>query len=180
MYYWNKLLQGTLSGLRRLSATESSLKTVRNAFYYTWKALFVLKIIKFLSWLFGRIEKWLDSKDNVNFKFYGFTTLKQIIAIQILPNILRINGNQTMQFGQLVEHNMRNISLESHTQNVVEKLFPDPFLIYQNWAYLWISSLNFYRVSFYSMPSWGLSKYIETKLQILPQIPQSFCLKKIF
>ena len=33
-----------------------------------------------------------------------------------------------MKFGQLIEYNMRNIFLKNHTQNVVEKLFPDPFL----------------------------------------------------
>ena len=37
-----------------------------------------------------------------------------------------------MKFGQLIEHNMENIFLENRTQNVVEKLFPDSFLISQN------------------------------------------------
>ena len=30
----------------------------------------------------------------------------------MLPNILRSKGNQTMKFGQLIEYNMRKISLE--------------------------------------------------------------------
>ena len=30
---------------------------MKNAFYFTVKALFVLKIFKFLSWLFGHVEK---------------------------------------------------------------------------------------------------------------------------
>ena len=34
---------------------------------------------------------------------------KQIIAIYILPNISRNKGNQTTKFGQLIEHNLRNI-----------------------------------------------------------------------
>ena len=34
--------------------------------------------------------------------------------------------------------------LKNHTQSVVEKLFPDPFLKNQNWAYLWIKILKFY------------------------------------
>ena len=46
-----------------------------------------------------------------------------------------------------------------------EKLVPDPFLKYYNWAYLWLNSLKFYTVCFYYMLSWGLSKYIENKLQ---------------
>ena len=32
--------------------------------------------------------------------------------MHILPNILRRKGNQTMKFGQLIEHNMVNIFLE--------------------------------------------------------------------
>ena len=33
-----------------------------------------------------------------------------------------------MKFGQLMEYNMTNIFFLNHTQNVEEKLFPDPFL----------------------------------------------------
>ena len=36
---------------------ESPLKMMKNAFYFTLKALFVFKIFKFLSWLFGHVEK---------------------------------------------------------------------------------------------------------------------------
>ena len=41
--------KGALSGLRQFWATENSLKVMKNAFYFTSKALFVLKIFKFLS-----------------------------------------------------------------------------------------------------------------------------------
>ena len=58
-----------------------------------------------------------------------------------------------MKFGQLIEYSMKNVFLEKHTQNVVETLFPDPFLKSQNWAYLRINSLKFYTVCFYCMPS---------------------------
>ena len=44
-----KELKGALSGLRQFLATESPLKMMKNAFYFTSKALFVLKIFKFLS-----------------------------------------------------------------------------------------------------------------------------------
>ena len=37
-----------------------------------------------------------------------------------------------MKFGQLIEHNMRNIILKNHTQNEVQKLAPDLFLENQN------------------------------------------------
>ena len=36
----------------------------------------------------------------------------QTIAIHILPNILQSIGNQTIKFGQLIEHNKRNIFLQ--------------------------------------------------------------------
>ena len=55
-------------------ASESPLKKIRNAFYFTLKALFVLKIFKFLSWLFGHLGKRLDQKDQVNFKISDVKT----------------------------------------------------------------------------------------------------------
>ena len=54
-----------------------------------------------------------------------------------------------MKFGQLIEYNMRNIFLKNHTQYVVEKLFPDPFLKNKNGVYHWINSLKLYAVYFY-------------------------------
>ena len=35
---------------------------MKNAFYFILKAFFVLKMVKFLSWLFGHVEKtaWLE------------------------------------------------------------------------------------------------------------------------
>ena len=50
------------SGLRHFSATESPLKKMKNAFYFTLKSFYVLKIFKFLSWLFGHVEKSLIRK----------------------------------------------------------------------------------------------------------------------
>ena len=48
------------SSLGQFLATESPLKMVKNAFYFTSKALFVLKLFKFLSLLFGHVAKRLD------------------------------------------------------------------------------------------------------------------------
>ena len=42
-------IKGALSGLRQFLATESPLKMMKNAFYFTLKAFFVLKIFTFLS-----------------------------------------------------------------------------------------------------------------------------------
>ena len=52
-------------------------------------------------------------------------------------------------------------------QNLVERLVPDSFRKCENWANLWIDSLKFFTVRFYFVPSWELSKYIETKLKQL-------------
>ena len=53
-------IKGALAGRRQFLATESLLKTIKNAFYFTSKALSVLKIFEFFSWLFGHLSKCLD------------------------------------------------------------------------------------------------------------------------
>ena len=42
-------INGALSGLRQFLATENPLKIMKNAFYFTLKTLFVLRICNFLS-----------------------------------------------------------------------------------------------------------------------------------
>ena len=42
---------------------------------------------------------------------------RQIITLHKLPNISRNKDNQAMQFGQLIEYNVRNIFLQSHAEN---------------------------------------------------------------
>ena len=44
----------------RLKAVESPLKMLENALHFTLKTLFLLKVFKFLSLLFGQVEKRLD------------------------------------------------------------------------------------------------------------------------
>ena len=46
---WNEIIwfTGALSSLIQFLATESTLKMMKNAFYFTLKALFILKIFKF-------------------------------------------------------------------------------------------------------------------------------------
>ena len=53
--------------LRQFLATESPLKMTKKL---SSKALFVLKILKVLPWLFGHDQKGLIKKIKVNFKFY--------------------------------------------------------------------------------------------------------------
>ena len=52
-------------------ATESSLKMMKNAFYFTSEATFVLKIFKIF---FYCVAKQLDKKDKINFKIYDVIT----------------------------------------------------------------------------------------------------------
>ena len=73
---------------------------MKNAFYFTVKVLFILKIYQFLCWLFSHIKKRLDKKDEV---IMMSQPGKQIIATHILANISKIKGSQTMKFGQLIK-----------------------------------------------------------------------------
>ena len=43
------IVKGALSGLRQILATENPLKVMKNAFYFTSKALFVLKTLTILA-----------------------------------------------------------------------------------------------------------------------------------
>ena len=52
---------------------------------------------------------------------------KQIIPMQILPNISRSKGNQTTKFAQLTECNMRNIFLEKSYIKCGGQTIPKPF-----------------------------------------------------
>ena len=53
--------KGALSVLRFLT-NESRLKMMKNAFYFTLKTLLVLKILKFLSRVFGHVKNGLIRK----------------------------------------------------------------------------------------------------------------------
>ena len=66
-------IKGTLSELRQFFAFESPLKMMKNTFYFTLKAPFVLKIFKVLSSLFGYVEKRLD-KNEVKFNICDVAT----------------------------------------------------------------------------------------------------------
>ena len=63
---------------------ESPLKIMKNAFYFILKALFILKIFKFLSWLVGHVEEtaWLERLIS---KFMTSQPGKQTIIIHLFP-----------------------------------------------------------------------------------------------
>ena len=123
---------------------------MKNAFNFTLKAHCVLKIFKLLSiWSNCQIadnlvmqKNGLIRKIRLISKFMTSQLVKQTIAMHILPNISRSKGNQITKFGQLIDIIWEKFFLKNHTQNVVAKLYPDFFLKYQNWAYLWNNSLK--------------------------------------
>ena len=65
-----------------------------------------------------------------------------------------------MKFGNI---KWETFLLKNHTQNVVEKLFLDPFLKNQNWVYLWVSSLKFNGVWFYYMLFEGYQNVVKPR-----------------
>ena len=52
------------------------------------------------------------------------------IAIHILPNISQSKGNQTMKFGQLIEHKKRNFFLQKLCRKYGKETSPRPLFIF--------------------------------------------------
>ena len=104
------MLAGALKGLRQFLVTENPLKMMKNTFYFTLKVIFVLKIFNFFFLTFWSCKKtaWFE-KIRLIWDLIMSQTWKQTVEIQILHNMWRSKGNQTMEFGQLIEYNMRNI-----------------------------------------------------------------------
>ena len=53
---------------------------IKNVSYFMLKALFVLEIFAFMSWLFCYVEKWFDKKVKVNSKSYDVTDISTPIT----------------------------------------------------------------------------------------------------
>ena len=53
-------IKDALSTVRKFLATENLSRAMKKAFYFTLKPLLLLKIFKFLPWIFGHDEKRLD------------------------------------------------------------------------------------------------------------------------
>ena len=71
----------------------------------------------------GKIRKDKIGKIRSLSRFMTSQPRKQTIAIYIMSNISRSKGNQTMKFGQLIEHKLRNIFFcKIMHKNVLENL----------------------------------------------------------
>ena len=71
---------------------------------------------------------------------------KQRIATNILSNISRNKGNQTIKFGQLIEHNMRNIFLEISCTKYGRETISRPFSKKIKIEPIWINSRKCYTI----------------------------------
>ena len=126
---------------------------MKNAFYFTLKALFFLKIFKFFLWLSDHVQNSLIRKIMLISKFVTSQTGKQTIAIHILSNISRSKSDQTMKFGQLIEYNMKHFSWK-----IMHKIWWKKYsqTLFQKIKIEHISELIVYKVLyslFYCMPS---------------------------
>ena len=105
---------------------------MENAFYFVLKALFALKIFKFLSRHFVHIEKnGLIRKIRLTSNFMTSQPGLQTIAIHIFSNISQSKDKQALKFSQLIERKKRNIFLQTHAENEAGRLVPNLFLFFK-------------------------------------------------
>ena len=81
---------------------------MKNASYFMLKALFVLEIFTFCQDFFGHVKNGFLRKLRLISKFMISETGQRTITIDVLPNISKSKDNQSMNFGQLIEYNIRN------------------------------------------------------------------------
>ena len=96
---------------------------MKNFFHFMLKAPSVLKIFNFLSLLFSHIKKIRS--------FWRHKLVKKAITIHILLNISWIKGNQTMEFGQLIEYIKRNIFFKNHAEMRLGDKFQTSFCFFK-------------------------------------------------
>ena len=129
------IVKGAVLPLRQFLATENRRRLKKNTFYFIFKALVVIKMFKFLSWLFGHIEKMVWLKEKINFKInnvptwltnnYNITITKtnnyDQCSSHIETNQLVCSANQltgfymrgTLVVKGLIEYKQRNIFLQN-------------------------------------------------------------------
>ena len=98
-----------------------------SAFYFTVK---FFRYLNFCPEHFGYVEKWLDKKAKINFKIYNTTNWEKnntIIRYTFCLIFSRSKGNQTMEFGQLTEYDIKNIFLEKSYTKYGGETSPRPF-----------------------------------------------------
>ena len=115
----SKYFEDAFSGLRQFLTTERHLKLIKNAFYFTSEALFVLNFLSFLVGLIRRtrlVSKFMTSQPG-----------SQTIVTHKLLNSSRGKSNQTIKFGHLIDYNMRIIFKEKWLPKCGGGTSPRPF-----------------------------------------------------
>ena len=88
-------------------------KNDKKCFLFCFKNSFRSQdIYVFVTTFWWRRKNGLIRRVRLTSKFMTSETGSQTIAIYILPNISQSKGNQTLKFGQLIEHYKRNIFLQ--------------------------------------------------------------------
>ena len=107
---------------------ESQLKMVKKLFSY-------LRHFNVCPEFFGHVGNALIRKLRLISNLMASSTGKQLITILTSPIISKINlrckDNQTMKFGQLIEHNKKDIVSKNHAKNDVKRLVPDLFCFFK-------------------------------------------------
>ena len=101
---------------------------MKNVFCFTLKALSVFKILNFCSDFFDHAKNgWVRNLRLIS-NFLTSQTKKQIIGIYVLPNMSRSKSNQTLKFGELIEHNRKTFFFEKSCTKCDGETTLRPFL----------------------------------------------------
>ena len=74
-------------------------------------------------------------RDNLKTTNHSNVTYNEFLDTFTLLNISRTNSNQTIKFGRLREHNMRNVFLKTSAENEAGILVLDIFLFFNKAFY---------------------------------------------
>ena len=114
---------------RRTFGNLKSLKNDEKYFLFHWKSSFRSQDIYLFILTFWSCIKmaWLKKKIRSISSFMTWQPGLKTIATHLLSNIFGIKGNQTMKFGQLIEHNTGNIFVEKSYSKCAGETTPGPF-----------------------------------------------------
>ena len=101
LYFRILHIKGAFSDMRHFLATNSPLKLIKNAFYFTLKTFFFSRFLNFCLDFLIMQKNGLIRKIRLISKLLMSKIAKQTIAMHILPNISRSKDNQAMKTGQI-------------------------------------------------------------------------------
>ena len=100
-------VKGPLSVLRQFLTSGNPLKMMKNDFYFMLKALFVLDIFTFLSWVFYYVEKWIYRKAPANIRLD-----EDVLKTNIFSLIIRLHKTSSRRLQDvLVKTNIFLLSI---------------------------------------------------------------------